>query len=105
MPAPNGEPASQWTTSATHENWLLRCRTDVPDPGPEACVGVLELINEETNQLVLAWLVAPGADGALNSTFQTLFHRSFAYAGTRFRLLGSGKAIGLIVSRQASGSA
>jgi len=63
--------ADQWVTASNHQNWLLRCRTDVPTQGPDSCVGLLELVNADSNNLVLAWLVAPGADGSLVGTFQT----------------------------------
>jgi invasion protein IalB len=65
-------PDRTWFTKATEGNWKLRCRAQ-PEPVDmsKSCIGLIDVVNTKTKQLVLAWMIGTNKTGGLSMTFQT----------------------------------
>jgi len=59
----------QWTKVATYGSWEVRCQN--PNLNTKVCAAWLEIINQQNKQVMMAWIVAPDNNGALQTVFQT----------------------------------
>lgn len=65
-----GAPAQpNWTTVGTYGSWQVRCQT--PSQNPKVCTAVLEVINQQSKGVLMAWIIGLDAKGALQTVFQT----------------------------------
>jgi invasion protein IalB len=56
-----------WSKKGTYGAWEVRCRDDAPN----TCGAVLQVINKETKQTLLAWTVGANNQGKMQSLIQT----------------------------------
>jgi invasion protein IalB len=59
----------EWTKVATYGSWEVRCQN--PNLNTKVCAAWLEVINQQSKQVMIAWIVGPDNKGALQTLFQT----------------------------------
>ena len=67
-PAPAAAPVS-WTNVATYGSWQVRCQNG--SAPKKLCTAVLEVIDKQSKNVLMAWIVGPDSKGALQAVFQT----------------------------------
>jgi len=67
-PAPTAAPVS-WTNVATYGSWQVRCQNG--SAPKRLCTAVLEVIDNKSKNVLMAWIVGPDSKGALQAVFQT----------------------------------
>lgn len=60
----------QWTTIGTFGSWEARC-ANPPGGAARLCTAVLQVIDNRTKGVLMAWIVGPDDKGVMQSVFQT----------------------------------
>jgi invasion protein IalB len=60
----------QWATTGAFGSWLVRCQTTNGTPG-KPCVALLQVVNQQSKQTMLAWIIGLDDKGAVQAVLQT----------------------------------
>ncbi len=71
QPAPAPPPAPVKTEILTHDNWRVTCHEFAEGKNKRVCTGVLQVVQQNSNQVIFAWTIGQDTEGRLISVFQT----------------------------------
>src|SRR5215471_153084 len=57
----------QWTKVGTYGSWEVRCQNNAA----KTCAAWLDIVNQQSKQVMMSWIVGPDGKGALETVFQT----------------------------------
>ena len=68
---PAGPPPIQWTTVGRFGSWEARCTNNPPNGAAKLCTALLQVMDNRTKKVLVAWIVGPDDKGALQTVLQT----------------------------------
>ena len=69
-PAQPAPPQIQWKTIGNFGSWEARCTTP-PGQTKQLCTAVLQVVDNNTKNVLMAWIVGPDDKGAMQTVLQT----------------------------------